>query len=150
MSTPPAWAIVDPVELLTVATLTLGLVTTLAAGCWWLLAPRVRDFVRDLAGVASSAAQQLDATVPGSTAAHAATAATAADELPAVRRQLDQLAGRVGDLVDAQLVTRMQLVELQTERHDQRLSSIEQLQLQLVASGFIPTHRPPTREDPDR
>ena len=139
-------------ELLQVASLAVGLVTVLGGAIWWLVAPRVTAFLRELAGLLSDAGQQLDDSRPGSTASHAATAAKAAVELPQLRTDLAHVREQVEQLTAAQLVPRLDLVELMQERHEQRLSSIEQLQLQLVAAGFIPTHRPPhaPREDDKR
>lgn len=69
-------------------------VSTVGGAAWWLLAPRVRDLIAEVAGVRT----ELTDDSPGSVSRHARVAASAAAELPVIREQLSALAESQADV----------------------------------------------------
>ena len=68
--------------------------TTIGGAAWWLIAPRVRALIAEVAGVR----EELTDDTPGSVSRHARVAATAAAELPVIRDQLASLAESQADV----------------------------------------------------
>lgn len=117
-------------ELLQAVATSVSSVAIVAGGAWWLLGPRVTGWVREVTDRTSEAAraaqEQLQPDRPGSTAAHAATAARAVQELPQLRTAVEQLLAHQASVDELRIPERLQLVELQLENTDRRLGSVEQ------------------------
>lgn len=124
-------------------TAVFGALAGVGTAAWWLLGPRVRAFLATLQQVTDHASAELRVDVPGSTAAHAAQAASAAEQLPAMRRQLDDLVTRQEQLDQARVVERLDLVELLAQNNQHRVGRVEQAIVSwLGGSALIRPERP--------
>lgn len=142
---PWADAIILAAAVVTAAGVILG-------ALWRIVRPKVRDELRALLQPAREAAEAtrdaLDEGRQGSVGHHAAEAAKAAHQVPALRQQLKELDRRLGPLVDANLVERLTLVEVAQGLNETRLSAVEQAVIQQIATRFYPPdqrrrHDPP-------
>lgn len=128
-------------DVLVQAAALVGALSVLLGATWFLLGPRIRDFLTQVARGAELSRQQLDPDAVGENAAsHAKHAAEAADVLPELQeqvaanvRRLTALTLTMGKLQAAELPDRVaalesaqQLLDVAQQNTDRRVMNVEQ------------------------
>ena len=136
-------------ELLTAGVAVVSLVSAIAAGIWWLVWPRVEDKLQQVVrGVEQlqPAVEQLQPDREGSAAHNAATAAKALGQVAELRGQVAELLQHHEAEQELRIPERLQLVELQLENTDRRLSGVEQAMIAQLGSELADARRERNRQ----
>lgn len=131
-------------ELLGVAAVAVTLVSTLAAGIWWLVWPRIEDKLQAVVRGVEQLQPAVDELQPerdGSTASNAALAARALSEFGTLRVQVSELLDAQRADQELRMPERLQLVELQIENHERRLGGVEQAMIARLGSELADARR---------
>lgn len=131
-------------ELLAALVAGMTLTTGVGAGVWWLIKPRVVGQLQRLVdGVEQlqPAVEQLQPDRAGSAAHNAATAAKALGQVSELRDQVAELLAHHEATSELRLPERLQLVELQLENTDRRLSGVEQAVIAQLGSELAEARR---------
>jgi hypothetical protein len=131
-------------ELLAAGVAGMALLSGLAGGFWWLVKPRVVGQLQRLVeGVEQlqPAVEQLQPDRAGTTAHNAATAARALGQVAELRDQVAELLAHHEATNELRIPERLQLVELQLENTDRRLSGVEQAVIAQLGSELAEARR---------
>lgn len=128
-------------ELLTTASAVVGAVLTLGGLAWWILKPRVVEWLAAVAADAGYARRQLDPTVKTSTAAAVEHAVELAREIPMLARRIGEVEAKVEPLeMTAELANAnrswLEHHERELLDHRRRLGNLEEY----VITGRTPRH----------
>jgi hypothetical protein len=131
-------------ELLAAGVAVVTLVSAIGAGVWWLVWPRIEEKLQAVVhGVEQlqPAVEQLQPDRAGSAAHNAATAARALGQVAELRDQVAELLAHHEATNELRIPERLQLVELQLENTDRRLSGVEQAVIAQLGSELAEARR---------